>query len=196
MIIQIEDKMVSSDVLTEYFCCDYAACGGACCLEGESGAPVTPRECRHLKEALPHFEAELPAANRAVIQRQGVSYIDQAGERVTSLVHGRQCVFALQTPQGGWICAAERWAEQSGAAFTKPMSCRLYPIRLTRYPTFTALNYDRWSICRPAVRLGRRRGILLYRFLQAPLVASFGEAFYEQLCAAARLLQEEPHPNP
>ena len=121
-----------------------------------------------------------PAAQRE-IEESGVSYIDQEGDEVTSLVEGRNCVFATLDEGGNWLCALEEAYRQGRSPFFKPVSCHLYPVRVKKYPTFTAVNYHRWKICRAAEVLGRAKGLRAYQFLEGPLRRRFGDAWYEEL---------------
>jgi len=126
-----------------------------------------------------------------VINRQGIAYTDYDGELVTSLVNGKECVFTYFDADGICKCAIDNAYREGRISVRKPVSCHLYPIRLTEYSDFTAVNYHRWSICEPAVRLGRKEGIPLYRFLREPLTRKFGEEWYNEVCEAAKLLKGE-----
>lgn len=192
-MIQIDDKIISFEVLEQYFACDYAVCRGACCVKGDAGPPAVLRECReieqHMRELLPNLSPEA----RQVIHDQGVSYIDPTGERVLSIVHGEHCAFTLHPePTDGVRCAIEWCREQPGSRMVqKPISCRLYPIRVNQFRHFSTLVYDRWDICEAAVKRGRELGIKVYQFVRQPLIDAFGEEFYSQLEEADRLLQAE-----
>ncbi len=192
-MIRIDDKVVSFEILEEYFCCDYETCKGACCIEGDAGAPITPEEGRTIERLLPRVADKLSPEALATIEAQGISYRDPSNELVTSIVNGKDCVFTTYTSDGSCMCALEVAHSQGQvrSSFVKPISCRLYPIRVTRYPKFSVLNYDRWSICSCARRLGQARGIRVYEFLRTPIEAAFGVEFYAQLCEAARLLEKE-----
>lgn len=189
-ILQVGDVLLSSDIVCCPFSCDLQACRGACCVEGESGAPLQPDEVARLRAVLPHVEPLLTPAARRVIDSQGVSYTDADGDLVTSIVSGRDCVFAYHDNAGCCLCATEACCRRGLTTWDKPISCALYPIREHRLPSGqVALNYHRWSICAPAVRRGQRLGMPLYRFLEAPLVRRFGRAWYDELCATVRALR-------
>lgn len=190
-MILIGDYIVSRELLTEHFLCDYAACRGICCVEGESGAPITAEEEHRMWQLLPAVKPLLGKSARAVIKREGIAYTDRSGERVTALVNGRQCVFTTFTDEGACLCSFEKLYREGKIDFPKPISCHLYPIRVHHYPHATALNYDRWDICRPACRLGQRKGIAVYRALHEPIIRAFGETFYKELEEADRLLHSE-----
>ena len=190
-IFEIDGVLISSDILTERFCCDYEKCKGICCVEGDAGAPVKMEEVASLEEALDTVWPELPASSQSVIDRQGVVYTDKEGDLVTSIVRGRECVFAKEE-NGCWLCMLEKAARQKAAAnsqFIKPISCALYPIREKTFNNgLVGLNYNRWEVCRDAVVKGKAMDVRVYQFLKEPLIRRFGEAWYEELCAVANQL--------
>ena len=190
-MIQIDDKIVSQDLFEVLFVCDYDTCKGECCVEGDSGAPLEPGEAEELRRCLPEVRHLLSPAALEVIEEQGVSYFDEDGDEVTSIVRGRDCVFTTYDEQGRCACALEKVYNEGKTTFIKPISCQLYPVRLTKYPSFTAVNYHKWSICKCALKLGRKLQVPVYKFLRAPLVRAFGEEFYTQLEEVAALLQAE-----
>ena len=192
-MIQIEDTLVSLDILDEMFCCDLSRCKGQCCVEGDSGAPLLEEEVKPIEEALPIVWDLLSQEARILINRQGVSYVDRDGDRVTSIVNGKDCVFTCYDESGTCYCALEKVWREGKTSFKKPISCSLYPIRLQPLSNgMTALNYHQWSVCRPACELGRSLRLPVYQFLKEPLIQAFGEEWYEQLCAAAEWLKQHP----
>ena len=190
-MIQIEDTIVSLDVIERRFMCDLSQCRGACCIEGESGAPLEEGEAEQLRLALPVVWDELKEDAREVIRRQGVSYLDADGDEVTSIVNGRDCVFTRYAPDGTCHCALEQAFREGRTTFMKPISCRLYPVRVTQYRRFRAVNLHRWEVCRPAEILGERLGIPAYRFLREPLISKFGAEWYAALEAAAEMVARQ-----
>lgn len=190
-MIEIEDKIVSMDVFDVMFACDYEQCKGICCVEGDSGAPLEAGEADKLRQYLPEIEHMLSDKAREVIRTQGVSYLDEDGDEVTSIVDGKDCVFTTYNEQGGCQCAYEKAYYEGRIDWIKPISCQLYPIRLTKYTDFTAVNYHKWSVCRAALKRGKREGVKVYQFLKGPLTRAFGESWYAQLEEAARLLEVE-----
>lgn len=185
MILQIDDTLISSDILTEMFCCDLEACGGECCVEGDAGAPVTLDEIAGIEEALDDVWADLTASAQSVIDRQGVAYTDQEGDMVTSIVGGKDCVFTCHSG-GCCYCALEKAYREGRTKFCKPVSCALYPIREVKLKNgLTGLNYHRWDVCKAAVRKGRELQLPVYKFLREPLTRRFGEEWYKSLEAAA-----------
>lgn len=190
-MFQIQDTLVSLDVAEEFFCCDLSKCLGACCIEGDAGAPVTPDEVEKIKESLPAIEADMLPRAVEEVRRNGVAYTDEEGDLVTTLLDGRNCAFTCYGPGGVCLCALEKARREGRTSWLKPASCALYPLRLTEYPSFTAVNYHRWSICRDAVANGRRLGIRLYQFLEEPLTERFGAEWYAELKANCELYLAE-----
>lgn len=184
-MLQIQDTLVSLDLLERHFLCDLASCKGECCIEGDAGAPITEDERREIENLLPGIIDDLSPAAREVIARDGVAYVDEEGDLVTSLVASGQCVFATFGPGGMCYCAIEKAWREGRVGFMKPISCHLYPVRIKEYPTFTAVNYHRWKICKCAETLGRAKGLRAYKFLREPLVRRFGQEWYDELDATA-----------
>ena len=188
-ILQVGKVLLSTEIVTEYFCCDLSACHGQCCVDGESGAPLTLDEAAELERLLPMIEDSLSAEARKVIADQGVAYVDVEGDLVTSIVNGQDCVFTCYE-DGCCLCAAERAYREQLTDWCKPISCALYPIREKRLSNgYVGLNYHRWSVCDPARRKGQELRLPLYRFLKAPLTRRFGEAWYKKLEATVDAFQ-------
>lgn len=190
-MFRIQDTLVSLDLAEEFFCCDLSKCLGACCIEGDAGAPVTPAEVEKIKESLPAIEADMLPRALEEVRRNGVAYTDEEGDLVTTLLDGRNCAFTCYGPGGVCLCALEKARREGRTSWLKPASCALYPLRLTEYPSFTAVNYHRWNICRDAVANGRRLGIRLYQFLEQPLTERFGAEWYAELKANCELYLAE-----
>ena len=186
MIIEIDDILVSSDIFTEEFCCDLDACKGICCVEGDAGAPVTLDEIGGIEDALDTVWNDMSASAQAVVDKQGVAYTDRDGDLVTSIVGGKDCVFTCY--EGDCcLCALERAYRSGKTGFCKPISCALYPIREKCLGNgMIALNYNRWDVCRDAVKKGRELHLPVYKFLKEPLIRRFGAEFYEKLCEAGK----------
>lgn len=185
-MLQIQDALVSLDLAEEYFCCDLDKCLGECCIEGDAGAPVTHDEYEKLKQLVKVVEPYLLPAAKERIAEAGVGYVDEEGDLVTQIVDGRNCVFTTYGPDGKCLCAIEKAYREGKCDMRKPISCYLYPLRLTEYPTFTAVNYHRWKICKCARVAGRAKGIRLYEFMREPLIERFGKVWYDELCEACR----------
>lgn len=184
-MLEIRNTLVSLDLIERFFCCDLDACLGACCIEGDAGAPITPQEQKEIERELPKIYDELLPGAQRELDEHGVAYIDEEGDLVTTIVNGRDCAFTCYDPGGKCLCAFERAFRQGRCNFCKPVSCHLYPVRLTEYPSFTAVNLHRWEVCRPAEKLGRKLGLRAYQFLREPLIARFGQEWYDELCATA-----------
>jgi hypothetical protein len=181
MMIQIQDTIISTDILEEAFVCDLSVCKGVCCIEGESGAPVEDKEVPLLEEIISVIWDDLSQQAQEVINRQGVVYVDKDGEFVTSIVNGKDCIFTCYDENGYCKCAIEKAYHEGKTDFHKPISCRLYPIRVRKYQGFTAINYHRWSVCQAAIQSGKKSGIKIYQFLKKPLICKFGEEWYQEL---------------
>ena len=151
-MLQIQNTLVSLDLVERFFCCDLQSCLGQCCIEGDAGAPVTEEECERLREVLPEVWDDLSPAARRVIEEQGVAYVDEEGDLVTSIVDGRNCVFTCYASGGMCLCAIEKAYREGRVGWMKPSSCHLYPVRLTEYKDFTAVNLQLWTICKCAER--------------------------------------------
>ena len=189
-IIQIGGVLVSPDVITEKFCCDLDKCKGACCVEGDAGAPVTLEEINEIEEALDAVWADMSASAQAVVDKQGVAYADIEGDLVTSIVGGKDCVFTCYE-DGCCLCALERAHRAGKTRFVKPASCALYPIRAKEFGHgLVGINYHKWAICKDAVAKGEALNLPVYKFLKGPLVRRFGEDWYAELCEAAKEIEE------
>lgn len=184
-MLQIDDAIISLDVIDHHFACDLSKCKGICCVEGDEGAPVTEDEVRQIESLLPIILNKLSKGAQDVIQRQGIAYLDRDGELAISIVNGAECVFAFQNDDGCWKCRIEEAFEQQKTSFRKPLSCHLYPIRITTHKTFTAVNYHQWHVCRDGIAFGNEQNIPLYRFLKEPLIRKFGNEWFYQLTLAA-----------
>lgn len=184
-MLQIDDTIISFDIFEKRFVCDLHACKGMCCVEGDSGAPLNYNEIEKLSEILPVIWNDLSDEAKEVIKNQGIFYIDQEGEPVTSIVNGRECVFTYTDKEGIWKCAIEKAYNEGKTDFQKPVSCHLYPIRIQKFNDFAAVNYHKWDICNNACILGEKLKTPLYKFLKNPLIRRFGEDWYSQLEIAA-----------
>ena len=190
-ILEVGGVLISSDLLTELFCCDCEKCKGACCIEGDAGAPVTLDEIAGIEDALDTVWSDLSASAQAVIDKQGVAYTDKEGDLVTSIVRGKDCVFTCYDGDS-CLCALEKAYRQGKTRFCKPVSCALYPIREKNFGNgVIGLNYNRWDICRDAVKKGQALGLPLYQFLKEPLIRRFGEDWYQELLDTVRELKNQ-----
>lgn len=177
----VDDCIISDNLADVCFCCDLASCKGACCVEGDSGAPLDADEVPVLERIYPSVKPYMTAAGIDVVEREGVSAIDVDGLPCTPLVESRECAYAV-VENGLTLCAIEKAWRDGKIDYQKPISCHLYPVRIEDYGEFKAVNYHEWDICRCAVMKGRGEGIPLYRYLEQPLVRRFGQAWYDELC--------------
>lgn len=180
-MLQINDTIISLELLDENFLCDLNNCKGICCIEGDDGAPLEDSEVQIIENLLPIIWDDLTERSKTVILEQGVSYIDDDGESVTSIVNGAECVFTYTDEKGKCKCAIEKAFREGKTDFYKPISCHLYPVRLQKYDQYTAVNYHRWSVCNCARKLGNKSEVPVYKFLKEPLIRKFGHEWFDQL---------------
>lgn len=181
-IIEIGNILVSDAILTEKFICDYAKCKGECCVSGDSGAPLEIEECQILEKELSEIKEYLTKKGLDSIESQGPFVIDSDGDRVTPLNNGKECSYSYFGDNRECLCAIEKACEAGATQFRKPVSCWLYPIRVTKLSNnMIALNLHQWHICIDAFVKGKKEGVPVFRFLKEPLIHSFGKDFYEAL---------------
>ena len=190
-MLQIGKAIISLDVIQKEFCCDIVKCKGACCVAGDSGAPVTAEEARIIEELYPEFEEYLSDLSKAEIEKQGFSLIDSDGDLVTPLINNSECAFTFVDERGITKCAIERAYFEKKISFRKPVSCHLFPIRITSYKRFDAINYQELDICKPGRICGKSEGLPLWKYLQEPLVRTYGSQWYEELTFAALNMPKE-----
>lgn len=189
-IIQIDDCLVSSEILTEYFACDYEKCKGCCCIIGDSGAPLEECEAGAIEKNYPVFSPLMRQEGRDKVKQSGFFEIDVDGDMVTPLVPGsEECAYAHFDDNGNCFCSMEKCWFQGKGDFRKPVSCWLYPIRITVLRSgLRALNLHRWDICKYAFIKGRKEKVRVFEFLREPIERYFGEDFYSALSEASRML--------
>ncbi|USL95118.1 DUF3109 family protein [Riemerella anatipestifer] len=184
-MIQIEDKLISEDLFSEEFVCNLNKCKGACCIEGDAGAPLEQSEVKILEDIYPKIKSYLRPEGIKAIEEQGTSVEDFEGDLVTPLIDNRDCAYVIFDENGITKCGIEKAYEEGAIDWQKPISCHLYPIRITEYSTFTAFNYHEWKICSDACTLGKELKVPVYKFLKTPLIRKYGEGFYQTLTEAA-----------
>lgn len=190
-MIALDHTLLSEDLLDKQFACDLGQCQGACCVEGDEGAPLEKEEVATLKEIYPSVAPYLRAEGRATIEKQGTSCIDPLdNEPVTPLVEGRECAYAV-FENGTALCGIEKAWQAGATTFRKPLSCHLYPIRITKYPDYHALNYHQWPICDPACSLGATLKIPVYRFAREALIRAYGQKWYAELEEVAEAFETQ-----
>lgn len=181
MLVEIEDKIISTEIFSQKFVCDLNACKGACCVEGDNGAPLTDEEVELIQKNLNKIKPFMTLEGSSEVEKNGVSYLDEDDEPVTTLLNGRDCAFVYKDEKGIAKCSIEKAYREKQIVFNKPISCHLYPIRVKKFGEYTSLNYDRWKICEPACSCGEKLQVSVYRFLKEPLIRAFGETFYKEL---------------
>lgn len=179
-MIEIDDTITSLDVVSERFKCDLKTCKGACCIEGDGGAPLEADEVDEIEKNLQLILPYIPQKARKIIEEKGFHYTDSDGDILTMLVDDKECVFTTFTG-GIAFCGIEQAFNDGKLAFRKPISCHLYPIRLTKYTTFEAVNYHKWDICDCARKKGKEENCRVFEFLKEPLVRKYGSEWYAAL---------------
>ncbi len=185
-MFQIGKTIVSEEILDREFVCNLSACKGACCLEGEAGAPVTKEETEILEEIYPIVKSFLRKEGIGAIEKQGFYTTNPVGDFETTLVNKKECAYAIFDDTGIAKCGIEAAYNEGIVSFRKPISCHLYPIRIQEYSTLTAVNYHAWPICDDACTLGTELKVPTYRFVKEALVRKFGIEWYEELDIAAQ----------
>lgn len=187
MLVEVQDKVLSTEIFEKKFVCDLSKCKGACCVEGDAGAPLTKEEVDILNRELEIYKPYMRQEGIDAIEKEGASY-DFMGEHLTTLVNGQECAYAQFEENGMVTCAIEKAHLDGKTDFKKPISCHLYPIRVKEFTEVTALNYDQWDICSDACSLGESLQVPVFKFLKEPLERAFGEAFYKELEVVAKEL--------
>lgn len=185
MLIEVGPHLISSQLLERKFVCDLNACKGACCVEGNSGAPLLLEEIDLIEDKLEHIEAYMREEGKQTVQQAGVFYMDEDNEPVTTLINGAECAFVYFDDKGITKCAIETAYREGKIDFNKPQSCHLYPIRVKQFHDKKVLTFEEWDICSPACACGEQLDVPVYKFLQEPIKRAFGEKFFEELTVVA-----------
>jgi hypothetical protein len=186
MMIEVGHTLVHEEIFAENFVCNLNRCKGSCCVEGDSGAPLEKTELAVLEEIYPFIKPYMTEKGIDAIEEYGVWVKDFEGDYTTPCVGGNNECAYVTWENGISKCAIEKAYEEEKIGWKKPISCHLYPIRITAYPEFDILNYDRWNICSSACSLGRELKVPVYKFLKAPLIRKYGETWYKELEEAAK----------
>lgn len=182
---EIKDTLISDDIFDKKFVCDLASCKGACCIDGDSGAPLSEEECSILDDIYDDVKPYMLPGGIARVEEEGTYVMDSDGDLVTPLVNDKACAYVFYDEAGITKCAIEKANLEGKIDFRKPISCHLFPVRLKEYPTFTAVNVQLLEICKCACDLGTELKVPVYKFLKEPLIKRFGNAWYEELEKAA-----------
>ncbi len=180
-MILIDDTCISDDIAEKFFVCNLEKCKGACCIEGDLGAPLEESELPVLEEIYETVKPYLTPKGIKAIEKQGKYIQDWEGDYSTPTINDKECAYAFYDESKTLKCGIEQAYLDGKVDFKKPISCHLYPIRITKYEEFHALNYDRWSICSDACSLGEHLGVEVYKFLKEPLIRAYGEEWYDKL---------------
>jgi hypothetical protein len=179
-----ENTLISLDLLEKEFVCNLDKCKGACCVEGESGAPLDVEEIGLISEDIESIKPYMEPRSRDLLEKDGFHEYDKDGDLVTRCMNGRACIFAI-TENGIYKCAIEKAFNDGKTSFRKPLSCHLYPVRISKVGEFLALNYSKWEVCDPACKLGRSLKVPVYKFLKESLERGFGAEWYQGLVEIA-----------
>lgn len=180
-MIVFENTIISDDIVTEKFVCDLNKCKGACCVQGDTGAPLLEEELSVLDDIFEDIKEFLTEESINTIEKQGKYFIDIQGEYVTALIDGKQCAYVVTDENGISKCAIEKAFNEGIISFRKPISCYLYPIRVSKYNDYDAVNYHQWDICKDARCLGKKKDVSVLHFLKEPIIQRFGEEMFEML---------------
>lgn len=180
-MIILDNAVLSDDIKEKHFVCDLGKCKGACCVEGDLGAPLEKEELPLVEEVLEAVKPYMSIESVKIVEEEGSYILDEEGDYSTTTVGGRECVFAIYDEKNTLKCAIEQAYLEGKTQWQKPISCHLYPIRITKYDHYDALNYDRWDICNPACALGDELKVPIYQFLKEPLIRKYGKKWYRDL---------------
>ena len=190
-MIKVGDVLISDDVRDKEFVCNLEKCKGACCVEGDFGAPLLEEELAILENIYPQIKKYLTPRGIEEIEKQGAHTVDDDGDLCTPVIDGRECVYAVYDKRGILKCGIEAAYNDGVIDWKKPISCHLYPIRVTQKKDFEALNYHKWHICSPACSLGKELQVPVYKFLKDPLIRKYGQAWYDEL---VHVIETTPKP--
>jgi hypothetical protein len=180
-MFQLGKTIVSDEILEKEFICNLGACKGACCVNGDAGAPLEKEELKILEEIQPIMKKYLRGKGLEAIDRHGPYTTNEDGEHETTLINGEDCAYVIYDKNNIALCGIEEAYNQGEITFKKPVSCHLYPIRIRQYSEFAAVNYDRWDICDDACTLGKEMKVPVFKFVKQALVRKFGQEWYDEL---------------
>ena len=180
-MFQLGKTIVSEDVIEKDFMCNLSACKGACCIDGDAGAPLDADEAKILEDIYIKVKPFLRKEGIDAIESQGVYVTTDEGELETPLINGADCAYVIFDEKKVALCGIEEAYNQGQVSWKKPVSCHLYPIRVQDYSEFSAVNYHKWQICDDACALGKELQIPIYKFVKEALIRKFGEDWYMEL---------------
>jgi hypothetical protein len=179
-MFQLNKTIISEEILEKEFVCNLSACKGACCVDGDAGAPLTQEETQILVDIYPKVKPFLRPEGIQAIEEQGAFVIGTDGEYETTLIEGKDCAYVIFDGQTA-LCGIEQAYNEGIVDWKKPVSCHLYPIRVKEYSDFAAVNYHKWHICSDACALGKELQVPVYKFVKEALIRKFGEQWYQEL---------------
>ena len=188
-MFQLNKTIISEEILEKEFVCNLSACKGACCVDGDAGAPLDASEVEKLKEIYPKIKPFLRKEGIKAIEEQGTSVTGLDGEPETTLIGGKDCAYVIFDKKTA-LCGIEQAYNQGIVDWKKPVSCHLYPIRIKEYSDFAAVNYHKWHICDDACSLGQELGVPVYQFVKEALVRKFGQQWFDELDKVAKELKK------
>lgn len=190
-MLVIDNTLITDEVLEKHFVCDLNACKGACCVKGDYGAPLEDDELEQLDKVYNKVKPYMTPAGIEAVEKQGKYLLYEKKEWVTPLIKGKECAYTFFDEAGVAKCAIEKAYYEGKVKWKKPISCHLYPIRITKQKNgLEALNYDKWSICKAACKLGDSLKVPVYKFLKDSLTRKYGKEWYKQLEVAASRIDE------
>lgn len=188
-MIKVGEVLISDDIRDKEFVCNLEKCKGACCVEGDFGAPLEENELQILADIYPIVKPYLTEKGIKTIEKEGTHVLDDENELCTPVIEGRECAYASYDKKGILKCGIEQAYNDGKISWKKPISCHLYPIRVTTKKNFEALNYHKWHICSPACALGKELQVPVYKFLKDPLTRKYGPEWYAEL---EKAMEEKP----
>lgn len=190
-MFQLGKTIVSEEIFEKEFVCNLSACKGACCVDGDAGAPLEEEELEKLRQSFPVLKRYLRQEGLDAIKEQGLYTTNELGEHETPLIDGKDCAYVIYDEKNIALCGIEEAYNQGEVDFKKPISCHLYPVRVRQYSEFAAINYHQWEICDDACKLGKELRVPIYVFVKQALVRKFGEDWYNELEAVAKKLNSK-----
>lgn len=191
MLVEIGNKIVSTDIFSEQFTCDLNKCKGACCVKGNGGAPLNENEVDKIQNNIEKIKPYMSKSGIETVNRDGVYYLDEEDTPATKLIDKKECCFVYFDEDEIAKCSIETAYKAGDIDFNKPESCHLYPIRTKEFNEFTAINYETWDICSPACSLGKSLKVPVYQFLKEPIIRAFGSSFFEELTKVDQELNKQ-----
>jgi len=191
-VIEIDNILISDEVVEKQFVCNLDKCKGGCCVDGDTGAPITQEEANQIEDIYPQIKHLLSDNAIKLVEDEGTHTFDDEYGLVTPTLNGGICAYGYYDEKGIVKCAIEHVYKEGKIDFKKPISCHLFPIRITEYESFEAVNYEpRETMCKPACKLGKSLQVPVYQFLKEPLIRKYGEEFYDTLDQIAQTYYPE-----